>query len=216
MGYTEPQFVACALITIDAQRAFLDGEPLQIVGTSKALPAIQSAVDLFRSQARPVIHMVRIYKADGTNVDLCRRARVEEGLSALAPGAPGTELALTLRSPLAVLDPVILLSGGVQQIGPSESVIYKPRWGAFFQTALEAHLRRLSTTTLVFCGCNFPNCPRTSIYEASERDFRIALLSDAVSGFYERGGAELTNIGVELLSIADLETILSGVQDSHT
>jgi nicotinamidase-related amidase len=56
----------------------------------------------------------------------------------------------------------------------------------------------------VFCGCNFPNCPRTSIYEASERDFRVVLAADAVSGLYERGREELTNIGVGLMETAEV------------
>jgi nicotinamidase-related amidase len=54
-------------------------------------------------------------------------------------------------------------------------------------------------------GCNFPNCPRTSIYEASERDFRIVLVEDAVSGLYERGTEEMRNIGVRLMSTNELE-----------
>ena len=53
-------------------------------------------------------------------------------------------------------------------------------------------------------GCNFPNCPRTSIYEASERDFRIVLAEDAVSGLYRTGREELENIGVRLMPTADL------------
>src|SRR5207247_853290 len=81
----------------------------------------------------------------------------------------------------------LLLAGGIQHVGPGEVIIYKPRWGAFFQTPLEAHLRALRVSTLAFCGCNFPNCPRASVYEASERDFRLLLVLDAVSGLYERG-----------------------------
>jgi hypothetical protein len=52
----------------------------------------------------------------------------------------------------------------------------------------------------VFCGCNFPNCPRTSIYEASERDFRVVVATDAISGLYARGEQELNAIGVTLFT----------------
>jgi nicotinamidase-related amidase len=76
--------------------------------------------------------------------------------------------------------------------------MYKPRWGAFYDTDLEQHLRESGSNTLVFAGCNFPNCPRTSIYEASERDFRIVLVSDAISGLYDRGIAECRSIGVHV------------------
>jgi hypothetical protein len=66
-------------------------------------------------------------------------------------------------------------------------------------------------TTAVFCGCNFPNCPRTSIYEASERDFRIVLADDAVSGLYDKGREELKNIGVWLMPTADLIEALAPI-----
>jgi hypothetical protein len=62
---------------------------------------------------------------------------------------------------------------------------------------------------VVFAGCNFPNCPRTSIYEASERDFRVVVARDALSGLYERGERELEGIGVQLMSagaVADAVT----------
>ena len=61
------------------------------------------------------------------------------------------------------------------------------------------HLKRVGANTLVFSGCNFPNCPRTSIYEASERDYRVVLAEDAVSGLYDQGRTELSNIGVRLM-----------------
>ena len=42
--YTEPQLDASALITIDVQRDTLDGAPLEIPGTSAALPAMDQPV----------------------------------------------------------------------------------------------------------------------------------------------------------------------------
>jgi nicotinamidase-related amidase len=97
-----------------------------------------------------------------------------------------------------------LLDGRPQDAGSDEIVIYKPRWGAFYEPALEVPLRRWDISSVVFCGCNFPNCPRTSIYEASERDFRIVLINDAISGLYDKGCQELASIGVRLMSTADV------------
>jgi nicotinamidase-related amidase len=127
----------------------------------------------------------------------------------LAPGAPGTELAAEILPAPVALDAPLLLAGGVQALGAREVAIYKPRWGAFYGTALEEHLRDLGVNTLVFCGCNFPNCPRTSMYEASERDFRIVLARDALSGLYERGEKELAAIGVRLLGVAEVADALA-------
>jgi nicotinamidase-related amidase len=199
--YTTPDFRSIALITIDTQRDTLDGGALEIAGTSTVLPQMRRLLAIFRSLALPIVHVVRLYKPDGSNVDVCRRALVEGGAAILAPGSIGSELAPELLPhPDYRLDAKLLLSGGIQELGAAEVAIYKPRWGAFYGTSLEAHLRRLDVSTLAFTGCNYPNCPRTSIYEASERDFRLILVQDAVSGLYARGEAETRSIGVSLMS----------------
>jgi len=203
--YTAPRFDSAALITIDVQADVLDGQPLEISGSSAALPAMRRLVEAFRERGTPVVHVVRLYRPDGSNVDLCRREAVANGWKALAPGSAGAELAAGLLGERhAELVAELLLRGELQRIGEHEVVIYKPRWGAFYRTPLEEHLREREVTTLLFCGCNFPNCPRTSIYEASERDFRVVVAADAVSGLYERGERELENIGVRLMSSDDL------------
>ena len=151
-------------------------------------------------QLRTIVDALRIYKPDGSNVDLCRRDIVERGARIVSPGTSGVELADGLTEvPRPVLDADLLLSGRFQQLGVCEWMMYKPRWGAFFETHLESHMRSLGVTSLVFAGCNFPNCPRTSIYEASERDFRIVLVEDAVSGLYDQGRREIEGIGVCVL-----------------
>ena len=209
-SHTAPRFDAAALVSIDVQRDTLDGRPLEISGTSAALPAMAKLAEAFRRAGRPIIHVVRLYRADGSNVDLSRRALVEGGARILAPGDEGAQLAPGLAPDGAPeLDADVLLAGELQPLGSGEWALYKPRWGAFYETALEEHLRALGVDTLVFCGANFPNCPRTSVYEASERDFRIVVATDAVSGIYDRGRAELEAIGVRLAPADDVVVALS-------
>lgn len=199
-AYTDPEHDRSALITIDVQCDTLDGEPFEVPGTSAILPRIGRLAASFRSRGAPIIHIVRIYKPDGSNVDLCRRDRVQRGASLVIAGSSGSQIAPpVLPSPPPQLDSELLLRGGIQEAGSKEWIIYKPRWGAFFETPLESHLRRLGISTLVFTGCNFPNCPRTSIYEASERDFRIVAIGDAISELYDRGRARLESIGVTVI-----------------
>lgn len=194
-----------ALLTIDTQCDTLDGQPMEIPGTTRALPHMQRLIRLFRKQAMPIIHIVRIYRADGSNADLCRREAVACGASLMIENSDGCQLAPDLLPDETTrLDCSLLLNGGIQEVAPMEVVIYKPRWGAFYQTPLEDHLKKHRINTLVFIGCNFPNCPRTSIYEASERDFRVILVTDALSGLYPRGEAEMENIGVNLMTAEDL------------
>jgi nicotinamidase-related amidase len=210
--HTAPDLAACALITIDTQQDVLDGAPFEIAGTSAVLPRMAELCRAFRAAGRPIVHIVRLYRPDGANADLCRRGMLERGAELLRPGSSGAELAPELLPrPDVKLDSASLLAGDRQSLGEREVVIYKPRWGAFFQTALENHLREQEVGTLVFCGCNFPNCPRTSLYEASERDFRIVLARDAVSGLYERGERELEGIGVHLMSSAEVVGALRAI-----
>lgn len=205
-NYTDPDFDNCALLTVDTQNDFtLKGAPAEIKGTLAVIPIMARLVSDFRAKRRPIVHIVRLYLQDGSNVDLCRRAMIEGGDRIVTPGSDGAELVDDLKpNPDIRMDYQILLSGRFQKIGSNETIMYKPRWGAFYQTPLEDYLRRQRINTVIVSGCNYPNCPRTTIYEASERDFRVVLVYDAVSGLYERGRLEMKNIGVCLLSAREL------------
>lgn len=207
-----------ALITIDVQNDFtLPGAPAEIQGTLQVVPRIVQLLKAFRKLHKPVVHIVRLYRPDGSNVDLCRREAVQSGKKIVVPKTEGAELVNDLKPSKTIrLDPKFLLQGKVQQIGDQEFVVYKPRWGAFYRTPVEQFLQERRIDSLVFCGCNFPNCPRTSIYEASERDFKIALATDAVSGIYEQGLRELERIGVSLQDTAGIVSWLKTDLSSTT
>jgi nicotinamidase-related amidase len=199
--YTRPLAGSSALVLIDVQHDFLD-----IPGTRAAIPGMAKLAAAFRERGRPIVHVVRLYQPDGSNVDLVRRKLIEDGTRIAPPGSAGSQIPAELLPSAAnvpELDHETLLAGGMQQVGPAEHVMYKARWGAFYHTDLERHLRESGSDTIVFAGCNFPNCPRTSIYEASERDFRIVLVSDAISGLYDRGIDECRGIGVHVGDLSD-------------
>ncbi|HUH71432.1 MAG TPA: isochorismatase family cysteine hydrolase [Mycobacterium sp.] len=203
-GYTRPLAGSAALVLIDVQRDFyLDDAPMRVEGTSAAISAMAKLAKAFRDRELPIVHVVRLYRPDGSNVDLVRRQAIEQGARIALPGSAGSQIAAELLPNVVELDHELLLSGGLQQVGTTEHVMYKPRWGAFYHTKLKRHLCESGSNTIVFAGCNFPNCPRTSIYEASERDFRVVLVSDAVSGLYERGIKECRDIGVEVLDLSE-------------
>ncbi|PSP47799.1 cysteine hydrolase [Halobacteriales archaeon QH_1_68_42] len=199
--YTRPHPDRAALLTIDVQNDFtLPGGPAEIDGTAAAVPRMRRLVEAFRVREAPVVHVVRLYREDGSNVDRCRRRAVETGADIVRPGSDGAELVEQLKPSSDVeLDADRLLEGAFQAVGPAEWLLYKPRWSAFFRTELAGFLESRSVDTVVVCGCNFPNCPRTTVYEASERDFRIVFVPDATSGTDERGVRELENIGVAVM-----------------
>ena len=208
--FTSADWRNAALLTIDTQNDFtLPNSPVAITGTFEIVPKMRQVLHAFRIAGKPIIHVIRIYNRDGLNVDLCRKRAIAELANKLVIAeTQGAELVDELKpssssSCKVRLDTELLLKGKLQQVATKEWIMYKPRWGAFYATPLEKHLRELNTNTVVICGCNFPNCPRTTVYEASERDFRVVLISDATSGIYERGLHELDNIGVELMTSND-------------
>ena len=74
-----------------------------------------------------------------------------------------------------------LLAGEIEQLDGNEWAVWKPRWSAFHRTRLHRHLADLGVDTIVVAGCNFPNCPRATIYDGSEHDYRVLVPVDAVS-----------------------------------
>ena len=76
--YVRPEPGRAALLTVDTQNDFtLPGAPAEIAGTMDAVPRMARLVEAFRSADAPVVHLVRLYRADGSNVDPCRRRDVE-------------------------------------------------------------------------------------------------------------------------------------------
>ncbi len=201
--YTAPERSRAALLTINAQVDFLHPEsPLRTKGMKSARAQVQRLVRGFRDYDLPIVHCLRLYRPDGSNVDICRRQMVEEGMRVLMPGTQGAELAADIAPKDAPrLVPDALLAGEFQELGNKEWAMYRPRWGAFHDTGLEAHLNALSVNTLVICGFNFTTSGRATIYEGGARDFRVVLAGDAVSNASEDSLRELGRIGVYLMDV---------------
>lgn len=204
--YVKPDPARAALVVIDTQNDFtLPGAPARIAGTTEVVPVIAHLLGRFRAEQRPVFHVIRLYKADGSNADISRRTLIENGGAVVRPGTKGAEIVEALKpDPAVMLDAQALLAGEAQQLGTHEWVLYKPRWSAFYGTQLGALLKAQDVNTLVFAGCNFPNCPRSSIYDASSRDFRLVITTDAISGLYDKGLQELRGIGAALMTAAEV------------
>jgi nicotinamidase-related amidase len=152
--------------------------------------------------------VIRLYLPDGSNADISRRAALRAGASIARPGTTGADLAPDLLPPGSALDAEELLGGRLQHVGGDEHVLFKPRWNAFFGTPLEGELRSWGVDTVVVAGCNFPNCPRGTLFGASERDFRAVAVSDAISGWTGTAEKELAAIGVCVASSAEVGAAL--------
>lgn len=202
-AFTAPHFEFSALLMIDTQVDFLDGGAGPIAGTSDQLPEMTRLVEAYRSAGRPVVHVIRLY--DGDDVDLVRRAAIQQGAPIVRPGSAGAQIApALLPDPDVRLDSDALLVGGLQQIGEHEVVMWKPRWSAFYRTPLDDHLQHLGVDTVVVAGCNFPNCPRATTFDASERDYRVVIVQDATSQVTPDRLADAAELGICAMSTEDV------------
>lgn len=199
---TEPIWDRAALLTIDMQNDFAFPAGAGFVpGTDDILPAFARLVSVFRESRLPIFHAARLYLEDGSNAERCRQQLLQDGLSLARPGTSGARVVDAIRSPREPDVSGNLLAGEYVSLGPSEWLFYKSRWSAFYETGLEKRLQALEIDTVIVAGCNFPNCPSATLFDATERRFRAVLAVDAVSGLTESGIKWCAGIGVTPLSV---------------
>jgi len=203
--HLSPDFERCALLIVDVQEDFIDGA-MPVPGTREVLPRLAELAAGFRAAQRPIAHVIRLYPPGGSDVDAVRRADIEAGAKVVAPGTAGAELpAMLLPEGTAVaLQSERLLAGEPQELSAQEAIWFKPRWSAFYRTGLEDWLRARGVNTVVVAGCNLPNCPRATLFDATERDLRAVLVTDAVSQTSGERLQDLRLIGVQLLAAAEV------------
>ncbi|KRQ27359.1 MULTISPECIES: cysteine hydrolase family protein [Mycobacteroides] len=209
-SFVAPQWDSSALVVIDVQTEFVSGA-MAVPGTADRIPALGRLIAAFRQAGRPIVHVVRLYVPGGTDTDLPRRADILAGREVAAPGTDGSQIPIELLPHDAQLDSELLLAGGFQEVGPAEHIVFKPRWSAFYRTELEQHLRDRGVSTVVVAGCNLPNCPRATLFDASERDYRAVLVEDATSQVTPERLHDLTLIGVNVSDVASVEQELARV-----
>src|SRR5205807_9804792 len=75
----------------------------------------------------------------------------------------------------------------------------KKRYNAFYATDLEFLLRRLGVDTVILTGINTTTCVLCTAFEATNRDFRVVIASDAVDSM---DGEEMHRFALRLMEAA--------------
>jgi nicotinamidase-related amidase len=183
-----------ALLIIDMQNDFvLEGKPLRVAGARDVIPKIQAVLAEFRKRSLPVFHILRVHRADGSDVEITRK-----DLFARSPFAvEGTMGA-------AVIDELAPRSG--------EYVIPKVRMSAFIGTELDLMLRTLGVTRLFVCGIQTPNCIRTTVFDGIACNYPVVLIDDATGASSEdvhrANVRDMQNIGVRVAKTAEISGML--------
>lgn len=163
----KPNPTRSAFLLIDMENGFLDpGGGHRIRGAQATVPACVHALDLARAKGIPVFFVKRIYRSDGSDVELTRYAAWKAGGRACGPASTGPNSA---QAPEGL------------RPQPGDYTIIKPRWSAFFQTELDLILRRLDVRTVILAGTTTPNCVRTTCYDAIALEYNTVVLTDCCS-----------------------------------
>ena len=176
-----------ALLIIDMQNDFvLPGAPVCVAGAHASIPAIGQVLTCFRAEDRPVFHITREYRPDGSDVERMRRASFLNDQSFVVPGSSGCEI-------VPELEPL-----------PGEYRIIKNRFSGFMYTELDLILRRLGITHLVVTGTQLPNCVRATVFDAMSLDYEVTLITDGTSAQTEDIAAanirDIAAIGVHCMT----------------
>ena len=170
-----------ALIVIDMQRDFAEpggfGASLgnDVSRITAIVPTVQKLIEGFRAAKLPVIHTMECHRPDLSDCPPSKRNRGNPSLRigdigpmgrVLISGEPGT----AIISELAPL--------------PNEIVIEKPGKGAFYATHLDAELKRLGISHLVFAGVTTEVCVQTTMREANDRGYDCLLAEDATESYF--------------------------------
>jgi nicotinamidase-related amidase len=155
-----------ALIVIDLQKEFFTDGTGECLEEMKAiLPRVATTIGLARKLGCKVIHTRESYKPDLSDVHAYRRSLDYVGKSGplgrfCILGEPGHEF-----------------DDQVQPL-PTETVIDKAGFGAFYNSKLDEILRGDSIDHLILCGVTTQCCVHSTLREAVDRGYWCLTIAD--------------------------------------
>jgi nicotinamidase-related amidase len=180
-----------ALLIVDMQNDFvLPDSPFHVAGAMATVPTIIKLLNSYREHSLPIFHIVREYRADGSDIEHFRYPGFMEGQTYAIPGTNGCDIVDELK-PL-----------------PGEYRIVKRRFSAFMNTELDLMLRRKDIEHVVITGTQYPNCIRATAYDAVALDYQVTVVTDATSAasndIAECNIRDMENIGIRCISSSEL------------
>lgn len=184
-----------ALLVIDMENGFLNSESVHCIrNAEKTVPALIHSIKAAREKGIPIFFVKRLYRLDGSDVEMTRYDAWKAGNRAMAPSSIGK---CSAQAP-----------DGLQPM-PGDYSIIKPRWSAFFHTELDLLLRRLGIRTVILTGTTTPNCIRTTAYDANSLEYNVVVLEDCCSSQTEAiqkaNIEDMQRMGAVILSSEEFE-----------
>ncbi len=151
-----------ALLIIDMLNDFvLEGAPLEVPETRRAISHIRREIDAARREDKPVIYICDTHAPDD-------REFSKFGWPAHAvKGTKGAEVVEDLKP------------------RPEDIIIEKTTYSGFYRTNLEETLQRLGVEGLRLTGCVTHICVMFTASDAVLRDYKVTVVGDSVAGLEE-------------------------------
>ncbi len=156
------------LIVVDMQDEFVKPHwtPFWIPEATRQVERIKTLIISFRERRIPIIYTAVTY-------------------THFRQDRPITGDLMPNRYPeLGIEDPKMFKDGHIwHEIAPDKGdiVIYKPSYGAFYDTPLETILRNLGKNTIIICGTLTNYCCGMTARQGYERGFKVVIGSDVTS-----------------------------------
>jgi ureidoacrylate peracid hydrolase len=174
-----------AVIVVDMQNDFgsrggmFDRAGIDISGIRKAIAPTAKVLASARRAGVKIIYLKMGYRPDLSDlgapdsVNRARHLRLGVGQTVRAPD--GRESRILIRDTWNT----DIVSELKPQAG--DDVVYKTRFSGFYETDLDARLKRAGIRHLVFTGCTTSICVDSTVRDAMYRDYLPVLLADCMS-----------------------------------
>jgi nicotinamidase-related amidase len=148
------------LVVVDMLRDFLDSWDV----TRKRLlfASINQLVDGMRKLGHPIVWVRQEFEADLSDAF---REMKSKGIRITIKGTPGCQIVSELA------------------VDPSDVVIVKKRYSAFYGTNLEEMLGGMQPDAIILAGINTHACVRMTAIDAYQRDWPVVLAADCIDSY---------------------------------
>jgi ureidoacrylate peracid hydrolase len=174
-----------ALIVVDMQNDFaakggmVDRLGFDIAPIQKAIDPIATVLACARATGIRIIYLKMGFRPDlsdlGSPDSPNRIGHLHAGVGKTVRAPNGAESRILIRDTWNT-DIVPELKPHDQDV-----VLYKTRYSGFYQTELDATLKRHAVKHLILTGCTTSVCVESTVRDAMFRDYRCVLLSDCMA-----------------------------------
>ncbi len=203
-----------ALVVVDMQNDFgaeggmFDRAGIPISGIQAAVAPTARALAAARRAAIRIVYLKMQFEPDLSNAggaeapNLIIHRRLGVGEPAQAPDGGQGRILIKDSWNTDILPELAPQDGDI--------VVAKHRFSGFFETDLDATLKELGFTSLIFTGCTTSICIESTLRDAFFRDYRCLLLEDCTA---EPIGSDLPRTNHDA-SVQVIETLLGWVSNS--